>query len=61
MFADDCIIFCNANNKETRNIKEMNHYYKVSGQLFNYRRSCFLFSTGVSNAIKKLFPKFFKF
>lgn len=56
MFVNDCIIFCRANNRSARNIKQiLNHYCIVSGQLVNYHTS-FLFSNDVSNTEKMLFP-----
>lgn len=54
LFADNCIIFCRATKKVTRNARQiLDHYCTVSGQFVNCHKSKIQFSTGVLNAEKK--------
>lgn len=48
MFADECIIFCKANQTVAKNGKCIDYYCSVSGQLVNYQKSCIQFTNGVS-------------
>lgn len=53
MFGDDCIIFCKATKKATREIKYvLDHYCKVSSQLINYHKSIVQFSIYVEKCGK---------
>lgn len=53
-FADDSIIFRKATGRAARIVKQaLDHYYTVSGQLVNYRKSKVRFHKSVSNSDKK--------
>lgn len=54
MFVDDCLIFYRMTRNAARSIEYiLDHYCRVSGQLFNYKKSKVQFSKGIN---KELFP-----
>jgi hypothetical protein len=59
-FADNSLMFCRANEKETSKMKDINSYQQASGQLVNYSKSELIFSKKVpqSNrlAIHQILP-----
>lgn len=54
MFADDCIIFAQATQKASRNIKELlDKYCSILGQVVNYHKSCIFFSHNIDNCLRQ--------
>jgi hypothetical protein len=52
-FADDSLMFCRANEKETSKMKDIiNTYQQASGQMVNYNKSELIFSKKVSQSTK---------
>jgi hypothetical protein len=53
-FADDSLMFCRANEKETTQVKDIiNSYQQASGQLVNYTKSEMIFSRKVQQSTKQ--------
>jgi hypothetical protein len=53
-FADDSLLFCKANAKETQQVKDIiNNYEEASGQLVNYSKSEIMFGRKVQHSAKE--------